>query len=115
VRLTGTLIGRGDAGYAFGSDLMLNDGRGLMYLHYASLFGGIGNFLFGGKRVKQLIGADVESIGWFRRGVAHWIDLKQLTTVDGTIVRSHHRLWAFTMGTILIGIGLAIIYFAPGF
>jgi Zn-dependent protease with chaperone function len=115
VRLRGTLIGRGDAGYAFGSDLMLNDGRGLMYLHYASLFGGIGNFLFGGTRVKQLIGADVESIGWFRRGVAHWVDLKQLTTADGTIVRSHHRVWGLMMGVILIGIGGAIIYFAPGF
>ncbi|NJR32453.1 MAG: hypothetical protein HC778_05995 [Chamaesiphon sp. CSU_1_12] len=65
VRLTGTLIGRGDAGYAFGSDLMLHDGRGLMNLRYASLFGGIGNLFFGGTRMKQLIGADVESIGWF--------------------------------------------------
>ena len=51
-KLQGELIGRGDAGYTFGSDLKLQDRTGMIYLRCASRFGPIGNFLFGMKRVK---------------------------------------------------------------
>ncbi|MEH1943988.1 MAG: hypothetical protein V7L01_27735 [Nostoc sp.] len=50
----------------------------MLYLHYASRFGPIGNFLFGMKRVQSLIGEQVGAVGWFRRGVAPWMDLIQL-------------------------------------
>ena len=56
-KLEGQLIGRGDSGYKFGSDLKIQDQSGMLYLHYASRFGPIGNFLFGMKRVQSLIGA----------------------------------------------------------
>jgi Zn-dependent protease with chaperone function len=55
-KLEGELIGRGDAGYVFGSDLKIQDSTGMLYLHYASRFGPVGNFLFGMKRVQSLIG-----------------------------------------------------------
>ncbi|MDP8933315.1 MAG: zinc metalloprotease HtpX, partial [Cyanobacteriota bacterium] len=76
-QLHGELIGRGDAGYTFGSDLKLQDRTGMIYLRYASRFGPIGNFMFGMKRVESLIGMDVRTLGWFRRGVAPWMDLIQ--------------------------------------
>jgi hypothetical protein len=37
-KLAGLLIGRGDAGYKFGSDLKIQDRNGLLYLRYACLF-----------------------------------------------------------------------------
>lgn len=101
--LQGELIGRGDAGYKFGSDLKLQDRTGMIYLHFASRFGPIGNFLFGMKRVKNLLGAQVGATGWFRRGVAPWVDLTGFVTESGTVVKSFHRLWSF------IGAGLAIV------
>ncbi|MFB2897130.1 hypothetical protein ACE1CI_29800 [Aerosakkonemataceae cyanobacterium BLCC-F50] len=108
-KLQGKLIGRGDAGYAFGSDLMLQERSGLMYLHYASRFGAIGNFLFGMKRVKSLIGSEVKTLGWFRRGIGSWMDLISLESTSGTIVRSYHRFWALVFGSGAIILGLAII------
>jgi hypothetical protein len=39
----------------------------MIYLRYASGFGPIGNFLFGMKRVKSVMGMDVSALGWFRR------------------------------------------------
>jgi Zn-dependent protease with chaperone function len=108
-KLNGELIGRGDAGYVFGSDLKLQDRSGMIYLHYASRFGPIGNFLFGMKRVKNLIGMQVESVGWFRRGVAPWIDLIQLKSDSGTVVNSYHRFWAFILGGGAIILGLVLI------
>ena len=110
VKLEGELIGRGDAGYQFGSDLQFQDHTGMIYLHYASRFGPIGNFLFGMNRVKNLLGAKVGVTGWFRRGVAPWVDLTQLTTASGTTVKSFHRLWSFVLGgaTILLGLLLLV-------
>lgn len=111
VKLQGELIGRGDAGYTFGSDLKLQDSTGLMFLHYASRFGPLGNFLFGMKRVKSLIGMSVESIGWFYRGMIPWTDLIHLKSDNGTVVNSYHRFWSLflSIGAIALGIILVIV------
>ncbi|MEH2078380.1 MAG: zinc metalloprotease HtpX [Nostoc sp.] len=110
-KLKGQLIGRGDAGYKFGSDLKIQDRSGMLYLHYASRFGPIGNFLFGMKRVKSLIGEQVGAVGWFRRGIAPWMDLIQLQSESGTIVNSYHRFWSFILGGGSIILGVVLIMF----
>ncbi|BAZ54157.1 peptidase M48 Ste24p [Nostoc sp. NIES-4103] len=109
-KIEGQLIGRGDAGYKFGSDLKIQDRSGMLYLHYASRFGPIGNFLFGMKRVKSLIGEQVGAVGWFRRGVAPWMDLIQLQSENGTFVNSYHRFWSFILGggSIILGVVLTM-------
>ena len=109
-KLQGELIGRGDAGYTFGSDLKLQDRTGMIYLRYASRFGPIGNFMFGMKRVKSLMGMDVSALGWFRRGVAPWMDLIHLESDSGTTVNSYHRFWSFVMGICAIAIGIALLF-----
>jgi len=109
VKLQGELIGRGDAGYEFGSDLKLQDRTGMIYLHYASRFGPIGNFWFGMNRVKQLLGAQVGATGWFRRSVAPWVDLTEFTTESGTTVKSFHRLWSFILGGGAMLLGLFLL------
>lgn len=111
VKLQGELMGRGDAGYQFGSDLKLQDRTGMIFLHYASRFGPLGNFWFGMKRVKNLLGAQVGVTGWFRRGVGPWVDLTQFTTESGTIVNSFHRLWSFIFGgaAILVAVVLLVM------
>jgi len=110
VELEGTLIGRGDAGYVFGSDLQLQDSSGMMYLRYASRWGGIGNFLFGMKRVEGLIDAKTTAKGWFRRGIASWMDLELLTTASGTKVSSHPAFWQLVLGIIFLGIGGLVLF-----
>ena len=108
-KIAGQLIGRGNSGYKFGSDLKIQDRTGLLYLRYASRFGGLGNFLFGMKRVESLIGEQVGAVGWFRRGVAPWMDLIQLQSDNGTIVNSYHRFWAMVMGSGLMILGIFIL------
>ncbi|WP_299491517.1 zinc metalloprotease HtpX [Acaryochloris sp. IP29b_bin.137] len=106
VRLDGRLIGRGDAGYKFGSDLKLQDKSGMLFLRYSSRFGPIGNFLFGMSQVKDLIDTQVGSTGWFRRSIAPWMDLIQLRTEGGRVINSYHRFWSFIFGGFFIVLGL---------
>ncbi len=109
VQIQGELIGRGDAGYQFGSDLKLQDRTGMIYLRYASRFGSFGNFLFGMNRVKNLIGSSVSTVGWFRRGVMPWLDLAQLRTDAGTVVNSYHRFWLYFTGTGAVILGVLVL------
>jgi Zn-dependent protease with chaperone function len=109
-KLNGTLIGRGDAGYIFGSDLQFQDKTGLLFLRYSSRFGPIGNFLFGMSRVKNLIGSQTKTLGWFRRGAASWLNLIRLETENGTIVNSYHRFWSFLLSIILILLGIYLVF-----
>ncbi|MDB9340683.1 MULTISPECIES: zinc metalloprotease HtpX [Cyanophyceae] len=108
-KLAGLLIGRGDAGYKFGSDLKIQDRNGLLYLRYASRFGPIGNFLFGMKRVQSLIGEQVGAVGWFHRGIMPWMDLIQLQSENGTIVNSYHRFWSMILGGGAVFLGIFTI------
>jgi len=107
-QLEGTLIGRGDAGYRFGSDLKLQDKSGLLFLRYSSRFGPVGNFLFGMNQVRSLLNSPVSTLGWFRRGIAPWMDLIQLETPSGTVVNSYHRFWSLILGTGLVLVGLLL-------
>ncbi|WP_299491683.1 zinc metalloprotease HtpX [Acaryochloris sp. IP29b_bin.137] len=112
VKLTGNLIGRGDAGSKLGSDLKLQDPTGLMYLRYSSRFGSLGNLLFGLSQVKDLIGDSVNVTGWFRRGIVPWIDLTQLKTETGRKVDSYHRFWTLILGagSIILGVSLPFLF-----
>ena len=109
VQLQGQLIGRGEAGYKFGSDLKLQDKSGMLFLRYSSRFGPIGNFLFGLSQVKNLIGTQVSTTGWFRRSIAPWMDLVQLKTDGGQVISSYHRFWSFLSGGLLIILGLVVV------
>ncbi|KGF73274.1 peptidase M48 [Neosynechococcus sphagnicola sy1] len=108
VKLEGELIGRGDAGYVFGSDLKLQDATGMIFLRYSSRFGGLGNFLFGATQVKAMIGSQVGMTGWFRRGLAPWIDLIHLQQSQGKMVESYHRFWLVVLGAGALILGFIL-------
>ena len=80
----------------------------MIFLRYASRFGPIGNFLFGMRQVKNLLGSSGSSLGWFRRGVAPSMDLIQFTS-SGKGIKSYHRFWSFLSGGGLIGIGIFLM------
>ncbi|ACK64640.1 peptidase M48 Ste24p [Rippkaea orientalis PCC 8801] len=107
VQLQGQLIGRGDAGYSFGSDFKLQDKTGMIFVRYVSRFGGLGNFLFGATQAQTLLGSSATTIGWFRRGVAPWLDLIELST-NQQIIKSYPRFGALLTGLVIIILGLIL-------
>lgn len=108
VRLQGELIGRGDAGYRFGSDLKIKDRTGMIFARYASRIGAIGNFMFGATKAQGLIGSEVKMIGWFRRGIMPWVDIVHIYSSQGKI-ESYHRFSMIVMAVIAVIVGLFIL------
>jgi len=111
IELEGEVIGRGDAGYSFGSDLKFQDATGLIFLRYASRFGPLGNFLFGATQVNKVIGRRGKAEGWFRRGVAPWVDLATIQSLSGDTVNSYPAFWGYvaSVGGIVVGLVLIVI------
>lgn len=109
VKLAGEVIGRGDAGYKFGSDLKMQDASGMIYLRYTSRFGPLGNFLFGMTQAEGFVNREVAVTGWFRRGIMPWIDLVKMECPSKWTVTSHPRFWL-----LLLGLGsIALGFFLP--
>lgn len=108
VRLKGEFVGRGEAGYRYGSDLKLQDNTGMIFARYASRFGAIGNFFFGAGRAESLIGSEVQVIGWFRRGIMPWLDLVKIKSKRDE-VHSYHRFSMVLLGFAAVVVGLLIL------
>ncbi len=105
VKLAGEVIGRGDAGYKFGSDLKMQDPTGMIYLRYTSRFGPLGNFLFGMGQANSFMNREVEVVGWFRRGIMPWIDMVKMDCPSKWTVTSHPRFWLLILGLASIILG----------
>lgn len=106
VRLDGQVIGRGDAGYQFGSDLKMQDQTGMVYLRYTSRFGPLGNFLFGMSQAESFVRREVEVSGWFKRGIMPWVEMSRMNCPEKWNVSSHPRFWS-----LLLAVGAIVFAF----
>lgn len=102
VRLEGKIIGRGDAGRWGGCDLQFQDPSGMVFLHYVSRWGALGNLLFGLSKAENFINCEVSVTGWFRRGVASRVDLKQMDNPAEGQVKCYHRFWRVVTGSVCL-------------
>jgi len=113
VRVSGTVIGRADAGNRIGEDFVLEDqGGGLTPINYESPLGFLGNWWFAWRRVGKLVQQRVECTGWFRRGITHQVDLSSMQTGSGP-VSSYTAFWGKAGGVIVLlaGLGFAVVAF----
>lgn len=101
IKLNGKIIGKGIPGYVFSEDVMLQDKSGLTFLNYNSLLSFIGNLFFALRKVKKLIGQDVEVEGWFYRGIGSSVSLRYLKTNEEKI-RSHPILWNLIISVVIL-------------
>jgi Zn-dependent protease with chaperone function len=108
VNLQGQIIGRGDSGYIFGSELQFQDNTGMIFVRYASLLGPLGNFFFGWLGANHLVGSSAKVEGWFRRGIAPMLDLKVMQG-GGKTINSYPRFWLILAGVVAILLGFVAL------
>ncbi len=82
VRLKGRIVGRGEPGAFWSSDLVLRDPTGILFVLYRQSIP-FARFLFALTEAENYIGRQVEVEGWFRRGLTPYVEMSCLTGEDG--------------------------------
>ena len=104
VRIKGEIVGKGVPGFFWSSDLVLRDPSGIIFILYRQTIP-LMRFLFAIK-AEDLIGQDVEIEGWFRRGLAPYVEMSSLTQKYGTRHRAYSRWVQQGLAAIAIVIGM---------
>lgn len=105
VKLTGTPIGRANAGSVIGEDLIFADKTGRIVTDFRSMLGPIGDMFAGWKRVKKHIGAEGEVTGWFRRSMGGYVIMRRLKTSHGEL-NARPYFWDVALGLIVIAVSV---------
>jgi Zn-dependent protease with chaperone function len=105
VKLTGTPIGRANAGSVIGEDLIFADKTGRIVTDFRSMLGPIGDMFAGWKRVAKHIGAEGEVVGWFRRSMGGYVIMRRLTTTQGELTARPY-FWDVALGLIVIAVSV---------
>jgi len=101
VRLEGKAIGRVNAGFVAGEDMIYQDKTGLMAVDFRSMLGFIGDLFAGWKRVPKHFDQPGNVTGWFKRGMGGYLVLKELSSTGGTL-RARPLFWQVFLCLIVI-------------
>jgi heat shock protein HtpX len=90
VRLKGKILGRGEPGAFWSPDLVLRDATGIMFILYRQSIP-FARFIFGTSEAESYVGHEVVLEGWFRRGLAPYVELSKLTGEFNSVHRTYSR------------------------
>jgi hypothetical protein len=101
VRLEGKAIGRVQAGFIAGEDVIYQDRTGLLAVDFRSMLGFIGDLFAGWKRVPKHLGEPGSVTGWYRRSMGGYLILRELTSTAGRL-RARPLFWQILLCLIVI-------------
>lgn len=109
--LKAKVIGKGVPGLIFSEDIVVDDETGIMLVDYrqpARIF----EILFGIFKVDELIGSNVEVIGWYKRGIKPYFVCRNIIS-NGKKITSFNYVLNMIFGYIVVltGILLSIMRF----
>jgi Zn-dependent protease with chaperone function len=115
IRIQGNLLGRRGFKNWLHQDLWLQTPMGLVRLHHTSKQGVFGDLLPQPIRPQALMNEKfanepVTVTGWFRRGVAPWIDVETIQSKRGTVIRSEHPVWSTAIGVMAALLGIYMLF-----
>jgi hypothetical protein len=104
VRLKG-ILGRGEDGPFWSPDLLLRDASGVVSVLCRQSTPFV-RFVFGTSEAKDYIDKEVVIEGWFRQGVAPYIEMSKISDDYGNVYRSYSRWVKLAVAVAAIEIGL---------
>ena len=110
VRLQGKAIGRVNAGFIAGEDMIYQDRTGLMAVDFRSMLGLIGDLFAGWRRVPKHFDQPGDVTGWFKRGMGGYLVMRRLTSTGGQL-RARPLFWQILLCLIVI---VGTVIFAAG-
>ncbi len=109
VQLSGRLLGRPGVANRLNQDLWLSTQTGMIRLHCTSALGPLGDWLDASPHPIGLKNQELVATGWFRQGATPWIDVENLRTPSGRIIRSFHPSWSAIAAALATLWGLLIL------
>ena len=100
VEVHGRVVGRGTPGYVLSPDLVVQDESGFVPVLYQQPWP-FARSLFGLLRVPDLVDTDVVVRGWYRRGPAPVLELRELVPAEGTRVRGFQWVTAYAVSVLI--------------
>ncbi len=111
IRLQGTIIGRGQPGYYFSEDVVLQDPSGIITLDYHPAIG-IFRFFTALFKVPRMVGTQVTIEGWYKRTPRPMVMIKRLYTLDGRDKMGSNRdIFSWIMVVLLFVAALVCIFY----
>lgn len=104
VEIRGRVVGRGAPGYVLSADLVVQDDSGFVPVLYQQPWP-FARSVFGLLRVPELLDTEVVVRGWYRRGPAPAIELRDLVPDDGARVRGVQWVAAYVLALGLVVVG----------
>ena len=104
VRMKGKVVGRGEPGAFWSPDLVLRDQTGIIFLLYRSSIP-FARFIFGTGKAEEYVGQNVVVEGWYRRGLAPYIEMAKLTGENGRSSRLYSRWIQAMAAAVCVAIG----------
>ena len=104
VKVKGKILGRGVPGAFWSPDLTLQDETGIIFILYRQSIP-FTRWLFAITAAEDYIGQDVEVEGWFRRGLAPYIEMAQITC-EGNVHRAYSRWVQYGLAGIAAVVGM---------
>ena len=111
VELRGHVIGRGMPGYVLSPDLVVQDASGFVPVLYQQPWP-FARTIFGALKVPELLDQDVVVRGWYRRGPAPVLELRELVPAEGRRVRGFTWAVSYAGSLLLIaggGVGWSML------
>jgi heat shock protein HtpX len=99
--IKGKLMGKGNPGYMFSEDFVLEDETGIIFMDYAQPLN-IWNSLFGLLKAGKYIDKEAEVVGWYRRAPIPYIEIKEMY-IEGEKVKCYSYITQIVFSIILIG------------
>jgi Zn-dependent protease with chaperone function len=104
VRLRGEILGRGQPGAFWSPDLVLRDSTGIIFMLYRQSIPLV-RFLFAVTAAENYVGQEVVVEGWFRRGLAPYVEMSKLTGTDNISHRTYSRWVQLILAAVAVAIG----------
>ena len=104
VELRGRVVGRGTPGYVLSPDVVVQDESGFVPVLYQQPWP-FARSIFGLLRVPELMDTDVVVRGWYRRGPAPVLELRELVPAGGRRIRGFQWVVAYASGLLIAAAG----------
>lgn len=107
--ITGTIIGRGEPGAFWSSDLVLQDDNGFITLIYRQPLSFL-QFLFGCLAAHRFVNQKATVRGWFRRGPGPYFEMKEATFEGGEKITCYYYHFVLGLAAVMSIVGLLIAF-----